>query len=61
MKVRIDEKLCVNCGACTDTCPDVFEMEGDAVTIKVDNIRPETEAAVKAAAEICPVDAIIVE
>ncbi len=28
-KVHVDEDLCIGCGLCADTCPDVFELGDD--------------------------------
>ncbi len=29
MKAIIDQNMCTGCGLCPDTCPEVFEMDGD--------------------------------
>ena len=59
MTVRIEEDLCIGCGVCVSTCPDVFELndEGKATIISKDY----SACDVKDVAESCPVDAIIVE
>ena len=36
MKAVVDEGLCTGCGLCADSCPDVFEMEGDKAIVKGD-------------------------
>jgi len=61
MKVRIDENLCTGCGLCVDICPEVFEMEDEVSSVKVDKISSELEEKVNEATESCPVEAIIVE
>ena len=35
MKVKVDADLCIGCGLCTETCPDVFEMDEDQGVAKV--------------------------
>ncbi len=61
-KVEVDKVKCIGCGACVAQCPDNFEMESGAeykAKVKkpvVDNIGCNQEAA-----DICPVQAIIVK
>jgi ferredoxin len=61
MKVTIDNDACVGDGSCADTCPEVFEMEGDLAVVRVNEIPGALEAKVKEAAKDCPVEAIIIE
>ncbi len=61
MKAKVDKDLCIGCGLCADTCPEVFEMVDDKANVKVDEIPDEKVSLVKEAAESCPVDAITVE
>jgi ferredoxin len=61
MKVRIDEDACVGDGSCAETCPEVFEMEGDLAVIRKDRIPEELEDAVREAADGCPVEAILID
>ncbi|WP_366924174.1 ferredoxin [Metallumcola ferriviriculae] len=61
MKVKINEELCIACGACEGICPDVFKLEGDVSKVLVDEIPPEFEDEVIEAAEGCPSQAIEVE
>jgi ferredoxin len=63
MKARVDPDTCTGCGACVDTCPEVFELpEGsDVARVKVDPVPPEAEAPCREAAEGCPVEAISIE
>jgi len=61
MRVRIED-TCTACGLCVDTCPDVFEMGADIVTVSADNDIPaEFEDAVQQAADECPVEAISID
>jgi ferredoxin len=58
MKAIIDADLCSGCELCTQTCPEVFEMEGDVAVVKVDPIPDELQDSVQEAADDCPVEAI---
>ncbi len=61
MKAIVDQDTCTGCGLCPDTCPEVFEMEGDVARAKVDVVPPEAEDSCREAAESCPVEAISLE
>ena len=61
MKASVDADLCTGCELCTQTCPDVFEMEDDVAKVKGDDIPADAEDCAKQAAEECPVEAIKVE
>jgi ferredoxin len=61
MKAIIDADLCSGCELCTQTCPEVYEMQGDVAVVKVDPIPAELEASAKEAADDCPVEAIKIE
>jgi len=60
MKAAISEE-CVSCGLCVDICPDVFEMGAEYAQVKMASIPEKFEAAVRQAAEECPVSAISIE
>ena len=63
MRAIIDEETCTGCGACTDICPEVFEMDAlaekavVALAVVPTNVEPEARSA----AESCPVEAITIE
>ncbi len=58
MKASIDPDDCVGCGLCPEACPEVLEMQDDG---KADPVPHAAEAACRAAAEPCPVEAITIE
>ena len=61
MKVKIDRDLCTGCGLCPDTCPEVFQMDGDKAKVIVDVVPVQFEEACKEAVDSCPVEAISIE
>lgn len=61
MKACVDKDLCIGCGLCADTCPEVFELKEDKAYVKVDVVPKELEDKVVEAKDSCPVDAISVE
>ncbi|HLD83182.1 MAG TPA: ferredoxin [Candidatus Omnitrophota bacterium] len=61
MKARVDPELCIGCGLCVQTCPQVFKMEGDKAVVIVGIVPKEVEATCKQACDECPVTAIIIE
>lgn len=61
MRVRIDPELCIGCENCIDLVPEVLEMQDDLATVIEEEVPEGLEDKVKEAAEICPVEAIIIE
>jgi ferredoxin len=61
MKAIVDKELCIGCGLCASTCPDVFEMEGALATVKIELVPATLDECTKKAAEECPVVAITIE
>lgn len=61
MKVSVDRELCTGCGLCVDTCPDIFELDGETARVKVEIVPDAAEECVQQAAEDCPASAIKVE
>ena len=54
-KVEVNKDKCIGCGACTATCPEVFEIGDDGLATV---IKDEINDDVKMAAEGCPTEAI---
>jgi ferredoxin len=61
MRVTVDEETCIGCGLCSETCPEVFEMNDDKVRVKVDEVPENLAETCREAAENCPVEAIQIE
>jgi ferredoxin len=61
MKPRIDPDLCIACGNCEDTCPEVFLLGDEAVAhVITENPGHELYGCVQDAIESCPTSAISV-
>ncbi|MGR3318378.1 MAG: ferredoxin [Candidatus Anammoxibacter sp.] len=60
MVAKVDGDACTGCEMCTQTCPEVFEMDGDKSVTKGDAVPEDAEESCKQAAEECPVEAITV-
>lgn len=61
MKAIVDPDLCTGCELCVDTCPEVFEMDGDIAKVKVDKVPEDAIDCCKQAADDCPSEAISIE
>ncbi|MDD5071872.1 MAG: ferredoxin [Patescibacteria group bacterium] len=57
MSIKVNQELCIGCGACASLCPDVFKMNeaGKSEVISQANVE-----CAKNAAGSCPVQAISV-
>ncbi len=56
MKAKIDRDLCIGCGACADTCPDVFAMDEEKAYVKENAVYDSCD--IDDAISGCPVEAI---
>ena len=61
MKVRVDAELCVGCGLCVNTSPEVFEMNDDKAIVKSETVPANEGESCQQARDECPVEAIIIE
>ncbi len=60
MKAKVDPDLCIGCGLCVTTCPEVYKMEGDKAIVHVSIIPKAAEENCQKACDECPVTAIII-
>lgn len=59
MKVKVNDDLCIGCGACAAICDDVFELNDEGISeVKVNEVSEDNEENVKEAIESCPTSAI---
>lgn len=59
-KIKVDDSICIGCGACCGIAPDDFKMnEQNLSEPKSDTVK--NEEAAKEAEESCPVGAITIE
>ena len=61
MRAIVDPETCTGCELCTQTCPEVFMMDGEKAVAYVDPVPADIEDRAELAAEECPVAAIAVE
>lgn len=55
-KVSVDTSTCVGCGLCEQSCPEVFEVQGDGIAhVKAQSCSQHNLTEV---AEQCPVNSI---
>ena len=72
MKVSIEREECTSCGTCWETCPDFFEEDPEdhfsrviekfrtGSTIVEGSIPEDLEGCVRDAADLCPVQIILI-
>jgi ferredoxin len=59
MKVHVNPQVCAGFGVCLGHCPEVFELHDDGYAIvRVSEVPPELEDAVRQAVSQCPSGAI---
>lgn len=61
MKTQVNAELCVGCGLCSDTCPELFVMEDNKAQVKANPVPANSEECCKKVKEDCPVEAINIE
>ena len=61
-KIKVDKELCIGCGACTSSYPELFEMGEDMKSrVKKKEVYGDEKHKAEEAVDICPVGAISVE
>jgi ferredoxin len=60
-KVTINKDVCIGCGLCSTTCPNVFEKTGDKAKVKAKDVKEADLECAQKAASSCPVHAISVQ
>jgi ferredoxin len=59
MRPVIDRDMCIGCGLCSETCPEVFSQgDDDIAQVIVETPGHDQYDCIREAAEICPVEAI---
>ena len=58
MKFTVDQETCIGCGACEETCPEVFELPEGTSNVKLNPVPEALQESALEAEESCPVDAI---
>jgi ferredoxin len=59
MKIHVDADMCIGCGDCEYTLPEVFEMGDDnIVMVRVVEVPEELQEQVQLAVETCPYEAL---
>ncbi len=58
MKATVDHDLCIGCGLCADTCPEVFRMNDDNLAEAYADVTPDIREKAEEARDSCPVSAI---
>jgi ferredoxin len=62
LRVKVDQELCISCGACIDVCPEVFDWNEDEKAYNiVEEVPADAEDGANDALESCPTNAITEE
>lgn len=62
MKAKVDKDLCIGCGLCETTCPEVFKLGDDGTAEAIDQEIAETSLErANEAKDSCPVECIFIE
>lgn len=59
MKVKVIENLCIGCGACAASVPEVFDLSDSGVAFAIDEeVKEDLVQDVEDASDNCPTGAI---
>lgn len=62
MKAFVDRDGCIGCQACAGTCPEVFSMDDDNISVPIkEDIPEEVLDSAKDARDACPVSVISIK
>lgn len=62
MKAFVDRDGCIGCQACEGTCPEVFSMDDDNISVPIkEDIPEEVLDSAKDARDGCPVSVISIK
>lgn len=61
MRAIVDADACTGCELCTQTCPEIYSMNGDVAEAKDITVPRDLEDSCRQAAEECPVEAISIK
>ncbi len=57
-KIKVNQNVCIGCGACFGSYPDCFEMDDNGLAKEKENLTEEQKKEAEEAVDICPVGAI---
>ncbi|MBC7327099.1 ferredoxin [bacterium] len=60
MKVKVDRELCIGCGLCEESCPEVFALDDEGKAYVLPDADLEA-CDLEEVANSCPAEAITVE
>lgn len=60
-KIEIDKSLCIGCGTCETSCPDIFEIKDNGKAYIKEKGLQKTKCNLKEVAANCPAQAITIK
>lgn len=61
MNAYVDREICIGCGLCANTAPEVFRMDAENLAYAINPVCAGEEDNAAEAADDCPVGAITLE
>jgi len=61
MKAQVDRSGCIGCGACVETCPEIFRFDEDGLSQAYQDVTEDTKSTAIEARDNCPVSVISLE